>query len=64
MGWETVLFCEKDDFCSSVLKYYWSKAYHHRDIHSLTEKIINEELTKRKGIHWNKNEIIVSGGFP
>ena len=64
-GWENVVSCEISDFNRRVLEYYWPKAYHHDDIHTLNENKINEELKNRFGENWRESNIIVlSGGFP
>ncbi len=38
MGWNNYLSCELADFPNKVLKHYWPKAYHHRDIKTLKQK--------------------------
>lgn len=64
MCWENIVSCEIDDMCNRVLEYYWPNAYHHKDIKTLTYKIIDEELSKRKGDNWRTKDIIITGGFP
>jgi site-specific DNA-cytosine methylase len=64
MNWETALFCEIDEFCRKVLQYYWPNAYHHKDIKTFTYETINTELTKRYGVNWKDNKLILTGGFP
>jgi DNA (cytosine-5)-methyltransferase 1 len=61
--WETAMTCETDDFCNTVLEYWFPYAYHHRDIKTLTNETIDAELTRRFG-DWRKYTIILSGGFP
>lgn len=64
MGWESIVSCETNPFGQRVLKYYWPNAYHHGDVKTLTYKIIDEELTKRKGTCWRTDELVLVGGFP
>lgn len=63
-GFQNIASCEINDFGNKVLEYYWPKAYHHRDIHTLNIEILNNELTKRYGQDWNSDDVILSGGFP
>lgn len=63
MGWNNYLSCELADFPNKVLKYYWPKAYHHRDIKTLNYDTIQDELTRRFG-EWRTEPIILTGGFP
>ncbi len=64
VGWTNGASCEINDFCHKVLQYHFPKAYHHRDVKTLTYEILNEELTKRFGPNWRANGVILSGGFP
>ncbi len=63
MGWNNYLSCELADFPNKVLKHYWPKAYHHRDIKTLNYDTIQDELTRRFG-EWRTKPIILTGGFP
>lgn len=63
-GFQNIASCEINDFGNKVLEYYWPKAYHHRDIHTLNIEILNNELAKRYGQDWNSDDVILSGGFP
>jgi DNA (cytosine-5)-methyltransferase 1 len=63
-GWTNVASCEINDFGSKVLEYYWPKAYHHRDIHTLTGQILNDEIQQRFGADWKADGTILTGGFP
>ena len=59
VGWDTVVTCEINDFCNTVLKYHYPNAYHHTDI-----KTLNYE-TIIKNSKWNPSRAtIVVGGFP
>jgi DNA (cytosine-5)-methyltransferase 1 len=64
MGWQPVLSCEINPFSRKVLEYYWPDAYHHDDIHTLNIDKINEELSKRYGVNWADDDLILTGGFP
>jgi len=64
MGWKNIVSCEINPFCNKILEYYWPKAYHHTDIHTLNYDTINFELSKRFGSHWRNDDIILTGGFP
>ena len=59
MGWRTVQFCEINEFCNRILKYYWPDVPIHKDIKTLTsDQIINNGL-------YDKNETtILTGGVP
>ena len=63
MRWNNYLSCELADFPNKVLKHYWPKAYHHRDIKTLDYDTIQNELTRRFG-EWRTEPIILTGGFP
>jgi DNA (cytosine-5)-methyltransferase 1 len=63
-GWTNVASCEINDFGNKVLEYYWPKAYHHRDIHTLTGQILNDEIQQRFGEDWKADGTILTGGFP
>ena len=63
-GWTNVASCEINDFGNKVLEYYWPKAYHHRDIHTLTGQILNDEIQQRFGADWKADGTILTGGFP
>lgn len=59
VGWEIKVSCEINSFCRSILKYYWPKVYHHKDVKTLTYEKIKKYST------WNpKNPTIIVGGFP
>lgn len=64
VGWTNAASCEINDFGNKVLQYHFPNTYHHRDVKTLTYKIINEELTKRFGSNWRAGGVILSGGFP
>ena len=65
MGWETAIICEIDDNCKVVLAHHFPGAYIHGDIHTLTGKLINEEIEKRYGPGWrDTTRLICQGGFP
>ena len=51
MGWETVAWCENNDFCRKILSYYFPNSYKLGDIR-------NECFKRFKGID------ILTGGFP
>jgi len=63
-GWTNVASCEINDFGNKVLEYYWPKAYHHRDIHTLNGQILNDEIQQRFGADWKADGTILTGGFP
>ena len=63
-GWTNVASCEIAEFGNKVLEYYWPKAYHHRDIHTLTGQILNDEIQQRFGEDWKADGTILTGGFP
>jgi len=52
MGWNNVLQCEYDDFCQTILKYYWPYATQYKDIKAT-------DFTA-----WNGSIDILTGGFP
>jgi DNA (cytosine-5)-methyltransferase 1 len=64
MGWRTLVSCEIADFPSTVLKHHFPEAYHHDDVKTLTYDKIDYELTKRFGIRWRAEDIVLTGGFP
>lgn len=39
MGWQTVAFCEKEDYAQRVLKKHWPEVPLIKDIHELTEPV-------------------------
>ena len=63
-GWKNYAGCEINEFCNKIRNYYWPKAYHHRDIHTLTYSLLNEEIKKRFGEHWRSEDVVLTGGFP
>ena len=63
MGWTCALTCEVDPFCNRVLAHHYPGAYHHGDIKTLTGKIVDYELSKRFGIRWREDTVLVAG-FP
>jgi DNA (cytosine-5)-methyltransferase 1 len=63
-GWTNVASCEIEDFQNTILEYYWPDAYHHRDIKTLTGKIIEHEAIQRYGTGWRRDGVIITGGFP
>jgi DNA (cytosine-5)-methyltransferase 1 len=60
MGWTPIVSCEINPFGRQVLEHYWPNAYHHDDIHTLT----NETITAKLGYGWNDGNTILTGGFP
>jgi DNA (cytosine-5)-methyltransferase 1 len=52
MGWETIGFCEYDEFCQRVLRYYWPNAE------------IFGDITKTDFKKYANQVDIVTGGFP
>lgn len=64
VGWINAASCEINDFGHTVLQYHFPNAYHHRDVKTLTGKLLNEEITKRFGTRWRADGVILSGGFP
>lgn len=64
MGWKNIVSCEINEFTNTILEYYWSDAYHHKDIHTLNSKLVNTELSKRFGKNWRSDDLIITGGFP
>jgi DNA (cytosine-5)-methyltransferase 1 len=60
MGWTPIVSCEINPFGRQVLEHYWPNAYHHDDIHTLS----NETITTKLGHGWNDGNIILTGGFP
>jgi len=52
MGWDNVLQCEYDDFCQTILKYYWPYATQFKDIKTTDFSA------------WNGYIDILTGGFP
>lgn len=52
MGWENVLHCEVNSFCTKLLKYYWPKAISYHDITQTDFTIHRGSIT------------VLSGGFP
>jgi DNA (cytosine-5)-methyltransferase 1 len=63
-GWNNYLSCDINEFGNKILSYYWPEAYHHKDIHTLNNQVIDHELTKRYGSQWRSDDIILTGGFP
>lgn len=63
-GFTNVISCEIGEFQNTILKYYFPKAYHHRNIKTLTGKIIEHEAIQRYGTGWRRDGVIISGGFP
>ena len=64
MCWKNYVCCETNEFCNTILKYYWPSAYHHKEIKTLTYEKINKELTQRHSKSWRSEDIILTGGFP
>ena len=60
MGWKPIVSCEINPFGRQVLEHYWPEAYHHDDIHTLS----NETITAKLGHGWNDGNTILTGGFP
>lgn len=63
-GWTNIVSCEINPFGSAISKHYWPDAYHHDDIKTLNYGTINIELTRRFGVDWKNDGIIITGGFP
>jgi DNA (cytosine-5)-methyltransferase 1 len=63
-GWNNYLSCDINEFGNKILSYYWPEAYHHKDIHTLNNQVIDHELTTRYGSQWRSDDIILTGGFP
>jgi len=63
-GWETVAWCEWNEFGQRVLRHHFPEAEGWGDIKTMTYDSINDRLTKRYGTHWRNDDIIVTGGFP
>jgi DNA (cytosine-5)-methyltransferase 1 len=63
-GWEVLASCEINPFGRKILQYYWPNAYHHDDIHTLTNEILNEKIGEIKGTRWRTDDIVLVGGFP
>lgn len=64
VGWTNVVSCEIEAFQNRILEYYWPDAYHHRDIKTLTGDKIDKEISKKYGSNWEKDGVVISGGFP
>lgn len=64
IGWTPAVSCEINPFGKRILEYYWPNAYHHDDIHTLTGKIIDDEMQKRFGTRWRADGLVLVGGFP
>jgi DNA (cytosine-5)-methyltransferase 1 len=52
MGWTNVFHCEKDKFCTKILKYYWPLADHHYDIKTTDFRAYRGRID------------VLTGGFP
>ena len=63
-GWTNIVSCEINPFGSAISKHYWPDAYHHDDIKTLNYDTIDIELTRRFGVDWKNDGIIITGGFP
>jgi DNA (cytosine-5)-methyltransferase 1 len=63
-GWDILASCEINPFGRKVLEYHFPEAYHHDDIHTLTIKVLEDELSKRFGTRWRTDDIVLVGGFP
>ena len=63
-GWNNYLSCDINEFGNKILSYYWPEAYHHKDIHTLNNQVIDNELTTRYGSQWRSDDIILTGGIP
>ncbi len=58
-GWDNIVSCEINEFCQTLLKYYWPDSYHHSDIKTLSYEIIKKESRYKD---WQPT--IVVGCFP
>lgn len=63
MGWETILFCEKEKFPQSVLRERFPGVLIFDDVCKLTGQEING-LIQRIGNPLKRDGIILTGGFP
>jgi len=52
MGWENLFHCEQDEFCRTILNYYWPEAATYADIQETDFTI------------WRNRIDILTGGFP
>ena len=52
MGWENAFHCEINDFCNTILKYWFPNSKHYEDI------------TKTDFSQWRGRIDILTGGFP
>jgi DNA (cytosine-5)-methyltransferase 1 len=52
MGWDNVLQCEYDEFCQTILNYYWPYAE------------LKKDITATDFTSWNGYIDILTGGFP
>ena len=52
MGWENAFHCEINDFCNTILKYWFPNSEHYEDI------------TKTDFSQWRGRIDILTGGFP
>ena len=58
-GWETVQFCEINEYCQAVLRKNFPGVPIHKDV-----KTLNLETIKKEG-KWNPlRDTVVAGGFP
>lgn len=52
MGWGNVFHCEKEEFCQTILKYYWPKAKSYANVFGFN------------GYEWRGKVDIITAGFP
>ena len=64
MCWKNYVCCETNEFCNTILKYYWPSAYHHKEIKTLTYEKINKELRVVLAQEEVKQKLIAFGGSP
>lgn len=65
LGWETILFCEKEPFPQMVLRERFPGVPIFDDVCKLTGETINGLIqSRRNGNPLRREAIIVCGGFP
>jgi DNA (cytosine-5)-methyltransferase 1 len=57
-GFETVLFCEQNNFCKQVLKKHWPEVPIVNDIQNLRKEVLPDE------VFGETTKLILTGGFP
>ena len=65
LGWETILFCEKEPFPQMVLRERFPGVPIFDDVCKLNVEIINGLIqSRRNGNPLRDDAIIITGGFP